>query len=73
MCCLKYESNLYGGPGCRKQAPPKPGARVIAPDGEGSVIAVDPGRNTVSVKRSDGTVSQLPIAEVAEKDDDGSA
>lgn len=73
MCCLKYESNLYGGPGCRKQAPPKPGARVIAPDGEGSVIAVDPGRNTVSVKHSDGTVSQLPIAEVAEKDDDGSA
>ena len=73
MCCLKYESNLYGGPGCRKQAPPKPGARVIAPDGEGSVIAVDPGRNTVSVKHCDGTVSQLPIAEVAEKDDDGSA
>lgn len=73
MCCLKYESNLYGGPACRKQAPPKPGARVIAPNGEGSVIAVDPGRNTVSVKLSDGTVSQLPIAEVAEKDDDGPA
>ncbi len=73
MCCLKYESNLYGGPGCRKQAPPKPGARVIAPDGEGSVIAVDPAHNTVSVKHSDGTVSQLPIAEVAEKDDDSPA
>ena len=73
MCCLKYESNLYGGPACRKQAPPKPGARVIAPDGEGNVIAVDPGRNTVSVKHNDGSVSQLPIAEVAEKDDDGPA
>ena len=73
MCCLKYESNLYAGPACRKQSAPKPGARVIAPDGEGNVIAVDPARNTVSVKRSDGSVSQLPIAEVAEKEDDGSA
>lgn len=73
MCCLKYESNLYGGPACRKQAVPKQGARVIAPDGEGNVIAVDSGRNTVSVKHNDGSVSQLPIAEVAEKDDDGPA
>ena len=73
MCCLKYESNLYAGAPCRKQAPPKPGARVIAPDGEGNVIAVDPARNTVSVKRGDGSVSQLPIAEVAEKEDAGSA
>ena len=73
MCCLKYESNLYAGPACRKQSAPKPGARVIAPDGEGNVIAVDPARNTVSVKRGDGSVSQLPIAEVAEKEDDGSA
>ena len=41
MCCLKYESNMYGGPGCRRQNAPKPGAKVIAPDGEGNVIAVD--------------------------------
>lgn len=70
MCCLKYESNLYGGPACRKQPMPKQGARVIAPDGEGNVIAVDAGHKTVSVKRSDGSVSKLPLAEVAEKDDE---
>ena len=71
MCCLKYESNLYGGPACRKQAAPKPGARVIAPDGEGNVVAVDAGHKTVSVKHNDGRVSKLPLSEVAEKDDAG--
>ena len=73
MCCLKYESNLYGGPACRKQSMPKPGARVIAPDGEGNVVAVDAGHKTVSVKRNDGSVSKLPFNEVAETDNgDGS-
>jgi cell fate regulator YaaT (PSP1 superfamily) len=71
MCCLKYESNLYAGPCCRKQAVPKPGARVIAPDGEGDVVAVDAGHKTVSVKHSDGSISKLPLDEVAEKDDAG--
>ena len=69
MCCLKYESNLYGGPACRKQCVPKPGAKVIAPDGEGNVVAVDPAHKTVSVKHSDGTVSKLPLSEVAEAED----
>ncbi|MHC1759800.1 MAG: stage 0 sporulation family protein [Negativicutes bacterium] len=68
MCCLKYESNLYGGPACRKQSMPKPGARVIAPDGEGNVVAVDAGHKTVSVKHNDGSVSKLPLNEVAETD-----
>ncbi len=71
MCCLKYESNLYGGPCCRKQAAPKPGAKVIAPDGEGNVVAVDTGHKTVSVKHNDGSVSKLPLNEVAETNDDG--
>ena len=69
MCCLKYESNLYGGPACRKQSAPKPGAKVIAPDGEGNVVAVDPAHKTVSVKRPDGTVAKLPLNEVAEAED----
>ena len=69
MCCLKYESNLYGGPACRKQSAPKPGAKVIAPNGEGNVVAVDPAHKTVSVKRSDGTVAKLPLNEVAEAED----
>ncbi len=73
MCCLKYESNLYGGPACRKQNMPKAGARVIAPSGEGNVVAVDAGHKTVSVKHNDGSVSKLPLSEVAEKDDDGTA
>ena len=73
MCCLKYESNMYGGPGCRKRNAPKPGAKVIAPDGEGNVIAVDSEKKTVSVKHADGSVSQLPVDEVAEKDDEGKA
>ena len=52
---------------------PKPGARVIAPDGEGNVVAVDAGHKTVSVKRNDGSVSKLPLNEVAETDNgDGS-
>lgn len=69
MCCLKYESNMYGSC-CRKQNAPKPGAKVIAPDGEGKVVAVDAAKKTVSVKHADGSVSQLPLEEVAEKDDD---
>jgi cell fate regulator YaaT (PSP1 superfamily) len=69
MCCLKYESNLYGGPACRKQSAPKPGAKVIAPDGGGNVVAVDPAHKTVSVKRPDGTVAKLPLSEVAEAED----
>jgi len=69
MCCLKYESNLYGGPACRKQSAPKPGAKVIAPNGEGNVVAVDPAHKTVSVKRPDGTVAKLPLSEVAEAED----
>ena len=73
MCCLKYESNLYGGAACRKQNAPRPGAHVIAPDGEGNVVAVDPGHKTVTVKRNDGSVSKLPLNEVAEADDDGTA
>ena len=74
MCCLKYESNLYaGGPGCRKQAAPKQGARVIAPDGEGNVVAVDASHKTVSVKHNDGSVSKLPLSEVAEEDDAGNS
>lgn len=74
MCCLKYESNLYCNNGCKKQPLPKPGAKVIAPDGEGKVVAIDPGKKIVSVKHDDGTVSQLPLDEVAElsdKDDAG--
>ena len=71
MCCLKYESNMYGGSNCKKQCVPKPGAKVIAPDGEGNVVAVDPVHKTVSVRHEDGSVSKLPIDEVAEKDDDG--
>jgi cell fate regulator YaaT (PSP1 superfamily) len=74
MCCLKYESNLYAGQPCRRQSVPKPGARVIAPTGEGSVVAVDPAKKTVSVKRNDGVIDQLPldeVAEVSEKDDVG--
>jgi len=73
MCCLKYESNLYGGPACRKQNMPKSGARVIASDGEGNVVAVDAAHKAVSVKHNDGSVSKLPLNEVAEKDDDGPA
>ena len=73
MCCLKYESNLYGGPACRKQSAPKPGAKVIAPNGEGNVVAVDPAHKTVSVKRPDGTVSKLPLSEVAEAEDGNKA
>ena len=69
MCCLKYESNLYGGAACRKQSAPKPGVKVIAPDGEGNVVAVDPAHKTVSVKRPDGTVAKLPLNEVAEAED----
>ena len=71
MCCLKYESNMYGGAACRKQAAPKPGAKVIAPDGEGDVVAVDPVHKTVSVRHDDGSISQMPIEEVAVKEDDG--
>lgn len=74
MCCLKYESNLYCGVGCKKQPLPKPGAKVIAPVGEGKVVAVDPGKKTVSVKLADGMVSQVALDEVAElsdKDDPG--
>jgi len=74
MCCLKYESNLYAGQACRRQAAPRPGAQVIAPAGKAQVIAVDQARKIVSVKRNDGTITQLPldeVIEVSENDDIG--
>jgi cell fate regulator YaaT (PSP1 superfamily) len=74
MCCLKYESNLYAGQACRRQAAPRPGAQVIAPTGKAQVVAVDPARKIVSVKRNDGSISQLPldeVIEVSENDDIG--
>ncbi len=64
MCCLRYES-------LQALAPPAAvldvGTAVTTPDGEGRVLAHDPGRGAVSVCLAGGEVRQYSVRDVDEK------
>ena len=58
LCCLKYENDMYAGKKKAKKkeqaAMPKPGMMVMTPSGEGRVMSVSRGDQTVSVELSPG-------------------
>ena len=68
MCCLKYESESYGTPACRRQPVPKVGAVVVTVEGEGKITSVDVGRKTATVLTEAGQNLQLPWDELVEKE-----
>ncbi|QJW45869.1 stage 0 sporulation family protein [bacterium BFN5] len=69
MCCLKYESDCYGGC-CKKVVPPTAGRRVITIDGEGKVISVSNNKKTATVLIDDGKTVVIPWEEVVEKEEE---
>ncbi len=69
MCCLKYESDRYGG-SSKKVTPPTAGRRVITVDGEGKVISVSNNKKTATVLIDDGKTLVIPWEEVVEKEDE---
>ena len=73
MCCLKYENDNYCEGGCshnkkRKDyvKPPKRGAVVVTPQGEGRVINVSRNAQTVSVQIAPDNIIQVEWAEIVD-------
>jgi cell fate regulator YaaT (PSP1 superfamily) len=60
-CCLTYEQKQYQE---ARRMLPKPGRRVVTPDGEGKVQDLDVLRQLVRVLRDDGTMQTYPAAQV---------
>ncbi|MDU4961708.1 MAG: stage 0 sporulation family protein [Sporomusaceae bacterium] len=70
MCCLKYESDCYGGSCCKKMAAAQPriGAEVVTIDGDGRVNAINPAKKTAIVILADGQSKSYPWEELVEKE-----
>ena len=70
LCCLKYENDMYAGKKKAKKkeqaAMPKPGMMVMTPSGEGRVMSVSRGDQTVSVELSPGNRISVGWDEVVE-------
>ena len=71
MCCLKYENYLYCGKDCgcqreREAHPPKKGAVVMTPLGEGKVVRVNRNEKTASVQLAPDNVIQVSWDEIVE-------
>lgn len=67
MCCLKYESDCYGGC-CKKVTAPAVGAEVVTVEGEGKVAAVNPQKKIAVVVLNSGGNIDVPWEEVVEKE-----
>jgi len=66
MCCLKYESDSYDE---IEEKFPDINAKVIAPGGEGVVVAVSRPKGTVKVQLDESKeVEEYPVEEVAVKE-----
>ncbi|MEG6521317.1 PSP1 domain-containing protein [Desulfotomaculum sp. 1211_IL3151] len=62
MCCLKYENDVYEE---AKADYPEIGTQVLAPDGEGKIIAVNIFRKTVSVELQESKViREYPLSDL---------
>jgi cell fate regulator YaaT (PSP1 superfamily) len=59
LCCLGYEMNVYAE---TRQRLPKVGAEVVTPEGPGRVRQVHTLREMVTVRLEDGTLVELPAA-----------
>ncbi|ABO48611.1 PSP1 domain protein [Desulforamulus reducens MI-1] len=62
MCCLKYENDVYEE---AKAGYPDLGTQVLAPEGEGKIVAVNIFRNTVSVELQESkAIREYPLNEL---------
>ncbi len=70
LCCLKYENDMYAGKKKTKKKEqtimPKPGMMVATPSGEGRVMSVSRGDQTVSVELSPGNRITVGWDEIVE-------
>ena len=65
MCCLKYENDTYEQ---EKVGFPDPGSRVVTPDGEGRVTAINIFKKTVGVELKESKlVRDYPVSAVTVK------
>jgi cell fate regulator YaaT (PSP1 superfamily) len=64
LCCLRFECEHYED---AKNAMPQVGTRVITPEGEGKVSALNPLKGSISVEMEDGKIQEFPAEEVEEK------
>ncbi len=65
MCCLGYESEQYRQ---MKQKLPKPGQRVVTPNGEAVVTGRNLIKETVTVELESGASVELPLAQISVKE-----
>jgi len=61
LCCLAYENELYH---VMKQKLPRLGQHVITSSGEASVVAVNPLKETVTVRRESQATEEIPLVEL---------
>ncbi len=62
MCCLRYEASTYEDARC---SIPRPGDRVVTPDGDGQVSEVNKKKKTAHVKLSDSEqIREFPYEEI---------
>ena len=66
LCCLAYENELYH---VMKQKLPRVGQQVITPSGEARVVAVNPLKETVTVRRPSQATEEVSLEEVTFKQD----
>jgi len=64
MCCLKFENEVYE---CAKERFPPVGSRVITPEGEGTVMAIEVLRDKVEVAIDNGQQRIFCLSEVQKK------
>ncbi len=68
LCCLGYETELYR---LMKEKLPPLGQQVMTPLGEGSVTAINPLKETVTVQLESEAIIELPAADVIKKRPEG--
>jgi cell fate regulator YaaT (PSP1 superfamily) len=61
LCCLTYENEQYVA---MKEKLPREGQPVTVPTGGGSVVSVNPLKETVMIELESGAVVELPVSEV---------
>ncbi len=66
LCCLAYESEQYH---IMKEKLPSEGQRVFTPMGEGSVVEVNPLKETVMVELQSQATVELSLSEVTTEDE----
>jgi cell fate regulator YaaT (PSP1 superfamily) len=68
LCCLSYENDNYIQ---AKQRMPQIGTMLNTPSGPGKVVSINVPRNSVEVMLESGVTIQVPVNQLAEKENSG--